>query len=153
MADHAKFAFAHVFHIFLPQGTGRRIPRVGEGFSAFHDALRVDLWEIIDGNIDFPAHFQRRRNRVFITAVKHVRNVADHPRICSDIFTHAAVATRRRLHEFTVTIGEVDGQPIDFQLREVAFRRRTFQPFPQLIQVEHIIQAAHGFQVLNVGKA
>ena len=68
------------------------------------------------GQVDLTAHVDATRHLL----AERERDRLDRPEVRGHVLAHGPVAARRALHEPTVLIGEVDGQPVDLQLAHVS---------------------------------
>ena len=113
VADHAELSLLHVLRVLLPQSPGRGVARVGERLAAFLLAQLVELREVLGADEHLAADLEERRG----VAGEFLRDVLDDPRVGGDVLTGGAVAAGGRAGQLAVFVNEVDGQPVDLQLR------------------------------------
>ncbi len=131
--------------VLLPQRPGRRVARVRERRLARRHQGLVQLLEARHGEEHLAAHLQVR-GRVSGQAV---RDPVDAGHVGCDVLAHPAVAAGGRDAEPPVEVEQVDGQPVDLQLAQVALGGGAGQPGGELVVGEHVVQAQHPTAVLD----
>ena len=112
----------------LAHDAGGGVARVHEGLVAAFALLLVHALEVIAAHVDLAAHFDHRSVGAF-QPVRNLRNRADRVR---DVLAGLAVAARRRLHQRTAFVAQVDGESVELQLGRIVQRGRGIAEFERL---------------------
>ena len=145
VANHAELSLLDVLRVLLPQPTSRGVARVGKRLAAFLLAQLVELREVLGADEHLTADLQERRG----VASELLRDVLDHTGVGGDVLAGCAVAAGGRAGQLAVFVNEVDGQPVDLQLRQVRAGRLR-EPLTHLVFIEDVVQAHHALGVGHV---
>ena len=135
-----QFPFGGQFWIFLPQGTGGGVARIGQRRLSLQFQRGVKLREHAPGHIDLSPDNQTGQ-RIRQTH----RNRADCPQILRHVFSHTPVSSGSAFVKYAVPVFQRHGQTVHFGFHGVfrAFFQRFFHPLAKvrcLLPVEHILQ-------------
>jgi len=104
----------------LADRAGGGVARVDEGLLAALALAGIQALEVVAPHVDLAADLDQRRR----LATQPQRDLADRAHVLRHVLAGLAVAARGRLHEHAVLVAQVDGQPVELQLRAVLHRRR-----------------------------
>ena len=155
VAPHRQVALGRRRRVELPDGAGRGVARVRERRLLALEALAVRRLERgprrvhLAANVDAAGHALAERER----------DGLDRAQVRGDVLAHRAVAARRALREAPVDVREVDREPVDLQLADVADvvtaegLADALVERPDLGLVERVRQRQHRVGVLHRGEA
>ncbi len=154
VADHAEATPSGDRGVLLPQRPGRGIARIGERRLALLDQRGVQRLEVAEPEEHLTAHLQQCRDGEFRGAGEGLGNIVDGTGIEGDVLPRPAVPPRGRALENTVAVHQVQGDPVDLHLAQVGqvgprFGLDPADPRPQLVDVEHVVQRQHSFEVVD----
>jgi hypothetical protein len=138
--------------VLLPQRAGCRVARVGERGLAGVDEGGVELDEPLGREEHLAADLEQLR---YVVAVHLGRDLVEGADVGGDVFTRTPVAAGGGAHEHSALVDEVDGEPVDLQLAQVADARATDvalhprRPGGDLLVGERVVEAEHPLEVLD----
>ena len=145
--------------VLLPQRAGGGVARVGERRLARLDERGVELLERLDREEDLAAHLQPGRHAVPGLAtgggLQGARDLGDGADVVGDVLPGAAVAAGRGPDQAAVLVEQVDRQPVDLELAQVAHLDAAdvapgpLGPGGDLLLAEGVVQAEHPLDVLD----
>ena len=148
---HRQVALRGRARIQLANGARRRVARIREERLAALRALPVGRLERGGRQIDLAADVDAARDLF----AEGERDRLDRPQVRGHVLAHESVAARRPLHELPVLVGQVDREPVDLQLTDVADVLAAESLPDALIEraelrfVERVGEREHGARVLD----
>ncbi|CAB4906100.1 unannotated protein [freshwater metagenome] len=139
--------------VLLPQRPRRGVARVGERRLAGLDLRGVDLGEGGHREVDLAAHLDELGD----VAGELLRHVGPGGHVGGDVLAGDAVAAGGRADQPAALVDQVDGQPVDLELAQVAGAGGAVPvgargPRRQLVGVEGVVQALHALEVGDRGE-
>src|SRR5690606_12005890 len=153
--QHVQRAGGGHARVLLPQRTGRRVARVGEGLVAGGHQAGVELLELLHREEDLAPDLHQVGHLLAGEPVGDLRDGAD---VGRDVLTGAAVAAGRRAGEAAPLVGEVDGQAVDLELAQevellvAQLPVDALDPGGEILVVEGVVQGEHARAVLDGGE-
>ena len=132
--------------LLLAQGSARRVAGVREHPLARGGLPGIELVERGDGEEDLAAHLDELG---VPRAAQSVGDGAHREDVLGDVLADDAVAAGRRRDEDAALVAQVDREPVDLQLCEVAHGRGTGVPLDlggpgvELLLAEDVVEAEH----------
>ena len=133
--------------IQLAQGSGRRIPAVGEFLFPGFLPLLVQLHKGLPGHVHFSPHIQKLRDLHAGNGLQHFGNVGNGPDVFRNVFPHHSVTPGGRPDEPAIFINDAAGQAVDLGFHHILDFGILRQPF-----MDPPVELFHLFRGKGIGQ-
>ena len=149
VGDEVEWAFRHFPWIEQLEGSGGRVPGIGEGGQAGLVPLAIHLHESLVGHEDLTANLQHLGNSLGVFG-QDERNGANGSHVAGDDIAGAAVSPGRGVVESTVPIDEGYGDTVDLRLDRYRDSLRIQPLLEALEEVDDLLFSRRAFARLGL---